>query len=68
LLSKSGQVQDIRFEGGGAQIKVNNEWISTGDIKGLGDKTDRRFAQAQPMPLHTELQLRQAYGRLQDPE
>jgi flagellar basal-body rod modification protein FlgD len=68
LLSKSGQVQDIRFEGGGAQIKVNNEWISTGDIKGLGDKTDRRFAQAQPMPLHTELQLRQAYGRLRDQE
>ena len=68
LLSKSGQVQDIRFEGGGAQIKVNNEWISTGDIQGLGDKTDRRFAQAQPMPLHTELQLRQAYGRLRDQE
>ncbi|MEL0220516.1 MAG: flagellar hook assembly protein FlgD [Deltaproteobacteria bacterium] len=68
LLSKSGQVQDIRFEGGGAQIKVNNEWISTGDIQGLGDKTDRRFAQAQPMPLHTELQLRQAYGRLKDQE
>jgi flagellar basal-body rod modification protein FlgD len=68
LLSKSGQVQDIRFEGRGAQIKVNNEWISTGDIQGLGDKTDRRFAQAQPMPLHTELQLRQAYGRLRDQE
>lgn len=66
LLSKSGQVQDIRFESGGAQIKVNNEWISTGDIQGLGDKTDRRFAKAQPMPLHTELQLRQAYGRLRD--
>jgi flagellar basal-body rod modification protein FlgD len=67
-LSKSGQVQDIRFENGGAQIKVNNEWISTGDIKGLGDKTDQRFAQSQPMPLHTELQLRQAYGRLRDQE
>jgi flagellar basal-body rod modification protein FlgD len=67
-LSKSGQVQDIRFENGGAQIKVNNEWIPTGDIKGLGDKTDRRFAQSQPMPLHTELQLRQAYGRLRDQE
>jgi len=68
VLSKSGQVQDIRFEGGGTQIKVNNEWISTGDIKGLGDRTDRRFAQAQPMPLHTELQLRQALGSLRDYE
>jgi flagellar basal-body rod modification protein FlgD len=68
VLSKSGQVQDIRFEGEGAQIKVNNEWITTGDIKGLGDRTDRRFAQAQPMPLHTELQLRQALGSLRDYE
>lgn len=63
-LSKAGQVQDIRFDAGMAQLKVNNEWINTAEIRGLGDQTERRFAQAQPMPLHTELQLRQAYGRL----
>jgi flagellar basal-body rod modification protein FlgD len=65
-LSKSGQVEDIRFDSGRALVKVNNEWIPASEIRGLGDQTNRRFAQAQPMPLHTELQLRQAYGKTKD--
>lgn len=56
--SKSGQVGMIKFKGANPLVKINGEWLPVQDILGIDDSSSRRFGNAVPLPMRTELNAR----------
>lgn len=57
-LSKKGRVSMIQFNDGSPLVQINGEWLPATKIKGLGNFSERRFDQANPLPIQTELRTR----------
>jgi len=57
-MTKSGQVSMIRFDGNEPLLKINDEWVSSKEMVGLGNKSKLRYENAIPLPARTELNTR----------
>jgi len=58
ILTKSGQVSKVRFEGNNPMVQINGEWVQANDIVGLGNDSKLRYQSALPLPAKTELSTR----------
>ena len=48
----------IRFDGNDPLLKINDEWVSSKVMVGLGNKSKLRYENAIPLPARTELNTR----------
>jgi len=58
VLTKSGQVSMVRFDGSEPLLKINGEWVQAKEIVGMANKTKLRYQNAIPLPARTELMTR----------
>ena len=55
VISKTGIVSGVRFDGEQPLVKINGDWMVANKIMGMSNLSERRFGQASPLPLKEDL-------------
>lgn len=55
VISKTGIVSGVRFDGEQPLVKINGDWMVANKIMGMSKLSERRFGQATPLPLKEDL-------------